>query len=223
MAKSTCSLEYHTESFDTLAETATGVKTGWFSNTTIFTATAPVSQAAFEGHIGTYVIKYNAYKRGGDDQKGAFLLAKADVLGDMDLFNTAVDTRANGDENIITLGGFIPTKVTRSASTLPGIPTVIFGRGEASRILVADCKVVPGAEFYGAVLTTKELTNTAIVEGQLVIALVDTASIVRIDVNKKRKKQFNALIKGTEYYTYFFAGNTAGVSQLSNVQSTICG
>jgi len=223
MAISVCSLEYHTESFDTLSETATGVKTGWFGNTGTFTATAPVTQVIFEGHIATYVTKYNAYKRGGDDQKGPFLLAKADVLSDMDLFSIAVDARANGNEDIIILGGFKPTKVTRSASTVPGIPIVTIGRGEASRIVVAECKVVPGAEFYGALLTTKELTETAIREGQLIIAPADIAFIIRIDMNKQRKKQFNALIKGTEYYTYFFAGNTAGISQLSNVQSTICG
>ncbi len=223
MAKSTCSLEYHTESFDTLAETATGVKNGWFNNTGIFTATTPVTQTVFEGHIATYVLKYNAYKRGGDDQKGPFLLAKGDVLGDMDLFNGAVDTRANGNEDIIILGGFIPTKVTRSASSVPGVPVVTIGRGEASRMLVAECKVVPGAEFYGTLLTTKELTDTAIVEGQLVIAPTEAAYIIRIDINKQRKKQFNALTKGTEYFAYFFAGNTAGVSQLSNVQGTICG
>ncbi len=223
MAKSVCSLEYHTESFETLPDTATGVKTGWFGNTGTFAATAPVTQTVYEGHIATYNLKYSAYKRGGEDQKGPFLLAKADVLSDMDLFSIAVDARANGNEDIIILGGFIPTKVTRTASSVPGVAVVTVGRGEASRMVVAECKVVPGAEFYGALLTTKELANTAIREGQLVIDPADAAFIIRIDVNKKRKKQFNALIKGNEYFVYYFAGNTAGVGQLSNVQGTICG
>ena len=224
MAQSHCSLEYHEESFDTLNDTATGVVKGWFDNSTVFIATAPVTRTVFEAQVSDFVLKYGAYKRGGNDQKGAFLLALGLLMGTMDSFCILVDNRAAGDETIITLGGFKPTKITRTTSTIPGVPVADLQRGESIRTLVSECKVLPGAEFYGAILTTKELTNTMITEGgQLIIAPADFAVIVKIDLKKNRKKTFIGLTTGEVYYIYYFASNVAGVSQLSIVKSMMCG
>ncbi|MBK8659669.1 MAG: fibronectin type III domain-containing protein [Bacteroidetes bacterium] len=55
-------------------------------------------------------------------------------------------------------------------------------------------------------------------EGNMIIE----NAVLRLEVNKGRKKTISNLQPKEEYWFYFYAGNSAGVSALSAPESRIC-
>jgi hypothetical protein len=215
-----CALDYHRTPNPKLANLALGVRDGQFNNPLVF-ITTPVSKVDFEENIKDYSGKYSAFVRGGVGQKGAFLLAKSLLMGNLDSFGVSTDGFALGDEAIILLGGFKPTKGFETAGHTPGLPEVELSRGDSTGELLSECPVVEGAEYYGALLTETKLVGTVINEaGKLIIAPGEI--ILQMDFNKNRKKQFLGLTASKIYFIYYYASNATGVSQLSAVKSIMC-
>lgn len=220
MQESHCSVSYHRIGNGKLENFALGVRDGWFNNTTTFT-TPPITRTVFEGYISDYASKYSAYKHGGTAQKGPFLTAKGVLIGALDSFAVSTDTRAAGDEAIILLGGFVPTKVVEVATVPPDVPVVTVKRGDSTGIIMASCPTVPGATAYGAFICLNPWVSTLIdADGQLVMGPGE--SFIKLDLKKSRKKKFVGMAAGKTYYIYFYASNAAGVSALSEVRSILC-
>ncbi len=136
---------------------------------------------------------------------------------------------------IIEMGGYTPTKTTGSAVNAPATPPgAILSRGVSGQ-LFAEVSKVAEAENYGCILFAQEPLDTESVtfdKGQFIInsgadpaamAAAPRNIVAIIDVTKGRKKQFINLQPGTEYFFYFYATNSGGASQLSEVRSIICG
>ena len=215
-----CSLSYHQTANSKLENFAVGVRDGWFNNPSVFLA-PPETQLIFDGKITAYVNKYSAFKNGGKAQKGPFLTAKTALMTMLDTFAVATDGVALGDEAIILLGGYKPTKGSDSEATVPAQPVVTLKRGTTG-VIKADCVKVAGAVNYGCLLSTLALSGDTKIDdgGQLIIASGDL--IRKMDLNKKRRKQFTGLTPGINYFLYYYASNAAGVSQLSDVKSIMC-
>ena len=91
----------------------------------------------------------------------------------------------------------------------------------------------PGATFYGCILVAGQPLPDGVSlngSGRLIArggkamnALAQHEIFIIIDLNKSRKKHFTGLKKGVDYYFYFYAGNSAGVSQLSEKVELMCG
>ncbi len=225
-----CRVSYHSIKLTALAPFALGVRDGIYNNNPPFTL-PPLTQLIFEGLVTDYSNKYAAYKAH-TETKAEMEIAKGYLMTGLDTMSNYVNTVANGDANIIAQAGFVPTKGSASQQNPPVEPTGVtlnrLGAGE----LVSDCPVVEGAEFYGAVLTQSPIPASIImVNGQIVlndsgvtpsttpIPGPSPSAIGIIDFNKSRRKIFIGLTPGITYYIYYWAGNTAGVSSLSQVVS----
>jgi len=75
--------------------------------------------------------------------------------------------------------------------------------------------VVACGEFYGLVITEGvPLSDVYFNNGQFELGTVNFPLV--IDVTKARKKTVKEMKIGVVYYFYMYAGNTAGVSTLSD-------
>ena len=231
-----CSLNYHHFKFPEIETFAHGVSTGIYSHKPPFDS-PPLSKADFDNLVDAYHKTYEAYKNGGKSQKGDFLIAKTNLFAALDTTANYVDNIANVDADMITLAGYTPTKTGDTKAVTPAVPTgVVITRGVTSELL-AECGAVHGATFCGCIMVAGGPLPSGVAmngAGQLIAVnqkdnsnlnpnANQNAIVVAIDLTKSRKKQFNGLVKGVEYFFYFYAGNTAGISQLSEVQSLMCG
>ena len=237
MRRIKCSLSFHNYRLDTIPVFAGGVRDGIFGNNLVF-ATPPIGLPDVQLLIDTYLNTRYAYKQGGLAQKGPFLTAKDALMEGLDSLAEYVNTVSDGDPNIITLSGFVPTKGSVSDAPPPATPTDIkITRGEDSGELLAECNKISYAVSYVCIMTVNEPLPPDIsinAAGQLYInggpdggqaeasAAPPTLAAI-MDFNTSRKKKFVNLQPGTIYYFAFFAVNAAGVSALSNSEKLMCG
>jgi hypothetical protein len=208
-----------------------------YGNPTEF-ATPPMTQPDLQALIDTYNNARAAYENGGSAQKGPYQAAK-DALNDaLDMLAEYVDTVADGNENIILLSGYKPTKISPSEIPAPTqLNMVTLTRG-ASGELVAECETQSGTVWYGAILTSGEPIPVNVQidgSGQLVLVGDEPATAsatvtsatgnptnVVFDFNPTRKKRFKGLLPGVTYYLTMFASNASGVGSLSIPVSAMC-
>ncbi len=232
MTKIRCKVSaYHYLPLGTLDTPAVAVKTGIFSDPVQF-PTPPITGLAFQGFIDNYVTTFGILESGNFAQRGNFNLANIALTQAMDTLAEYVDEIADGDVNIITNSGFVPTKGTPSLAPAPVIiDTVKITRGNTGQLLV-ECKKQPYVSSYICILTPNEPTpaNMIIVDGQLVLEndngttapLATVAPAAIIDFKKTRKKKFIGLTPGTIYYATMFGINGRGVGDLSEPVSQMC-
>ena len=162
---------------------------------------------------------YLAYKTGGEAQKGPNNIAHKASLKVMDVTADYVDEKAQGDPNIIELGGYNPKSITRVKAVKPSQPTgVVVVRDIADGEMLAYCDSVGDYHKYGCILSDVPLPlgisiNTG---GQIKFPSGMLANVI-IDLNQSRHKKFIGLVSGVVYYFYFYIVNAAGVSTLSAV------
>lgn len=145
---------------------------------------------------------------------------------------------ADGHEDIILISGFVPTKAGDTEPAVPAVPTFKELVRGPSHELFAECNKVTGADYYGCIMVQGQPLPSEVSMnrlGQLVGVSLQNPSppnpfepsngsiIAAIDLNKGRRKHFVGLVKGVEYYFYFYAGNATGVSALSEAQVLMCG
>ena len=176
----------------------------------------PFGPAALQALLDTYTLTYNAYKRGGLDQKEEFLQAKAAVLDAMDDTAAYVDTVAKGDAVLIVNAGFEPTKTVLTPQPAPVQPSqLLVTRSKNRGEVTVECPVVANADYYGLVITEGvPLSGVTLSSGQFELGTVNYPLL--LDVTKARRKTLKDMKPGVMYYFYMYAGNAAGVSTLSD-------
>ena len=230
-------MSFHKSKVNDLPIFAIGVRDGIYLNPDPFDA-PPITELNFQKLIDTYTNKRGAYENGGSAQKGPYQAARQALLDGLDQMAVYVDLVAKGDENIILLGGYVPSKGNRSETPSPVQPTgVSVKRGEASGILIAECENQSVAISYGCIVTVNQPLPANVVlnaNGQLIFSdtepsppagtmALSTALISGlIDFNPGRKKKFKNLIPGLTYYFVFYAANATGVSPFSESKSIMC-
>ena len=207
--------DYKDAAEDKLDSKGSAVQTGLTDHPLVFPL-PPVSPVALGAFLLAYSNKFNAYKRGGLDQKPAFLAAKADLLQALDDNADYVDGIANGSEIIIVSAGYVPTKTTKSPKPAPLKPEGVKAkRGPAIAEILVECPAQKGGLFYGLIICVGvPLVNTNLLNGQL--SLDENNMILGVDLNKSRKKVVLDLAVGTTYYFYMYCGNSNGISPLSD-------
>ena len=214
-----CSMNFHRFTIPNLEIFAGGVKTGIYTNDPPFTS-PPLTEAAFDTLIENYHHTYEEYKNGGKLKKPFFTAAKAALIAGLDSTAEFVDNLPGVDDSIIQMGGFTPVKTVDSASVIPAQPVISkLVRGESYQV-IAECNLVDGAEYYGCIMVEAgPVVNIELTNGKLIFE--NMPQTFGIDINKERKKIFNNLQAGVTYTVYYYAGNTAGVSNLSLPQSVM--
>lgn len=216
MAKPKCARTvYKKASDDQLDTKLLAVVVGLTDHAVDFPA-PPFGPTALQALLDTYTLTYNAYKRGGLDQKEEFLQAKTAVLNAMDDTAGYVDTVAKGDAVLIVNAGFEPTKTVFTPQPAPVQPVqLLVTRSQNRGEVTVECPVVAGAEYYGLVITEGvPLSEVTLSSGRFEFGSFNFPLI--IDVTKPRRKMLKDMKVGVTYYFYMFAGNAAGVSTLSD-------
>lgn len=217
--KPTCSLNYyHRLPDEELDDFATGVRVGLGNNLSLF-PTPPVLPAALQALIDDYEVKRSAYKRGGLDQKPAFEQAKATLVNALDDNAEYVNSIADGNEATIVAGGYVPTSTDTKPAQVPNKPEVRLKRGQAIGQILAECKPIKGAQYFGCIVSEGAPLEGNVLTDNVILLPGGGKGNVGINVAKDRKKVFSGLQPGTTYYFYFYAGNAAGVSALSDMVS----
>ena len=217
-----CSASYHKLVGAELETFGHGVATGIYGNTTTF-ATPPITAANYTALLETYHDDSEAYKNGGKSQKGAYLTSKTNLMNALDTLADYVDELPGVDSDMITLAGYTPTKTGESQAVVPASPVVDSIEQGAAGVLTATCKTVAGAESYGCVVSAGaplDLGALTFTDGR--ISLSNYTGTVSLIVTKGRKKTITNLNPKTEYWFYFFAANSAGVSPLGAGVSKVC-
>lgn len=236
MAKSRSSFAYHRLKLDLIDVFAIGVRDGIFNNPVTFSA-PPVNQTAFQALIDAYVNTRGAYKMGGKAQKPAFEQAKINLMKALDSTADYVTGVANGNELLIILAGFTPTKSNQSTVPPPVQPTGVRLTRSNTGELLSECDNQPVVDTYLAFLTpnapiplnisisgTGQLVVTSGMQGPQGAQGSNTPAQVEfiIDLNKNRKKKFMGLTPGTTYFITYVAINAQGVSPFSASASCMC-
>ncbi len=214
----TCSLSYHKLPDEQLDDFATGVRVGLQNNLALF-PTPPVLPTALQTLIDDYEVKRSAYKRGGLDQKPAFEQAKTALMNALDDNAGYVDSIADGNEATIVAAGYVPTSTESKPAQIPSKPEVRLKRGEAAGQILAECKPIKGAQYFGCIVSEGSPLEGNVLTEEVILLPAGSKSNVGMNVSKDRKKVFSGLQPGTTYYFYFYAGNAAGVSALSDAVS----
>jgi hypothetical protein len=235
MAKIRCSIGYKKLPLDAIDTFAGGVRDGIFGNPIQF-PTSPVLQPAFQACIDDYFNTRSAYKQGGKAQKGPFLLARQKLFTTLDLTAEYVDSVANGNESLILLSGFVPTKGTSTNVPLPPqLVDIELTRGSTGEIF-AQSEPLEVGDTYVCIMTAggpipSDITISG--TGQLTMgdlqqqlagasASVQQVSMAIFDFTRNRKKKFMGLTPGITYWFSFFAINATGVGPLSEPKSIVC-
>jgi len=230
-----CSLGFKKLKVKSIPVFAIGVKDGLYGNTMVFPMPT-IAEPIFIALINTYNDTLGIYEQGGKGQFGAFDSARTALLNALDLNAKYVDTVAVGDENIITLAGYMATKGTRSAAVKPVQATGATAKADETGVIIAECAKQNSASSYGCILVAGSPLPAGINisdAGQLIFTEVDsdnesgnTNTILAntltniftkgaIDFTVSRKKTFSNLTRGVTYYFYFFVINSKGVGKLS--------
>ena len=222
-----CSLSYHQFNPTDLENFGHHVSTGIYTSTPPFTS-PPDTQVIFDGLVSVFHDTYIAYKNGGKDQKGAYMTAHTNLMEALDATAHYVDELPGVNEDMITRAGYTPTKTGDTKAVVPDTPEVEKIDRPAKGTLEPSCKAVHGAEFYGCIILEHPWSEgLGFFAGQVVISNgsdpIPPAISVRLVVTKGRKKTVPDLISGKEYWIYFYAGNSAGISPLSDGVSIVCG
>ena len=214
--KATCSRSYHETAHSDIEAFAISIGTGISTHAATF-PDPPVSRAQLIADATDYQVKYGAYHTGGSAQKGLFLAAKAVIMDDLDRTAGYVDEIADGNVAIISMAGFTPITTAYTSSVVPAAPVGIKVSHGASGSFRLRCGAMKRATYYVCIATEHPLPPGAYLNGTLNTSAL--TGLVVIDMNKGRIKTMSGFTPAIVYYFYFFAGNTAGTSNLSAVMS----
>ena len=178
-----------------------------------------------EAILEAYKNKRSDYKNGGKDQKGDYLIARNNLFDALEELGIYVDSVALGDEVIIILAGYVPTKTTKSEKPLPGKPEPEISLA-GSGSLAITCPVVPTASGYVAILTNRPFVDISVSDKGTVTTTPDPEGspdrFFVINASCSREKIFYGLMPTIRYYVYYFAINTKGAGAISDPVNLVC-
>lgn len=236
-----CSLSFHyikVSEFDTFA---IRVRDGIFNNPLVFIM-PPMTLLAFQALIDTYTNARATYKAGGSAQKPAYMQARANLMAAFDTLSAYVDSVANGNDSVIILSQFVPTKGTASGVPAPTQLSGVVITHPSTGVLEVECGKQDQVTSYICIVTAgAPMPPTLNINeaGQLVIgqSIIPTPSnpsepgrgtnptapfAAVIDFKPNRRKTIYGLTPGTVYYFVFIGTNANGVSQFSTPVAAVC-
>ena len=222
MKKPICKLNFRQFSPTNLDTFGQKVLNGIYNYPVPFTAPA-IAKADYEDAYNAYVSTYLDYEKYGITKKSAYLNAKASFLEVLNTLALYVELVALGDISIIALSGYEPSReVNEPVKPLEKIDNFSAKRTENAGEVQVMINAITG---YGRITYTcfcvegQPIEGLSVVNGQL--RFPAEAPVVFYDNNKTRKKIFNNLTVGRNYFFYVFATNAISVSPLSDYRQVM--
>ncbi|MEC4050649.1 hypothetical protein OX284_014515 [Flavobacterium sp. SUN046] len=217
MKKIRCMLGYRNYGNGKLINLCTKVSNGIYNDSDRF-STPVVPQAEFNTALHNYTDSVGRFENAPKIERSSMEQARNVMIGILDRLRVYVDFLANGDESLINLSGFDPTKGTINKTT----PLVLVDSFEARRtpnlgeveVEIHKDTAVEIAWYFVICSKFSNLTSDTIENGLLDIQ--DSHIGMVINFNNGRIKKFTKLSTGVMYYFYVFAVNSVSVSALSN-------
>ncbi len=222
MKKIKCSLGFRDYSKPNYLDFCTTVENGIYNNSNVFNH-PPLDKDEFSSLFTKYSDAAAQYKIAPSVEKTNFVNAKKAM--DTGLTKTAeyVDVVADGDESIIYLAGFVPTKSTSTKSQpLTEVQIGKTKRGpNVGEITTEGTSVKKNGAISYIVLVSvgAPLPNGVFVNGQL--SVTDATMPIIMDASRSRKKVISNLPPGSTVYVYYSASNPVSVSPIGEPQTVI--
>jgi len=215
--KSYCKLDFHEFGVPKLNALASEVRNGIYANTGVF-ATPPVTLSEYEHAQSVFAIAAADYKKYGITEKVSFVEARNNLIIKLDRMADYVDVLSEGDVSLIALAGFMTRKDRfKRVDSINKIEEFAIKKTNVLGKVIVEIPAIvdKGSVNYGCLcIEGAPLRNTTLINGQFSLA-TDGTEIYQ-DCNKSRKKVFQVLKPGTQYYFYVFASNSISVSPLSD-------
>lgn len=220
-----CSREYHKGTIIEVQDLITEVSTGILAYPLKFPNT-PFTKVESDAVVSEFISCKNAFHNGGKAQEPAWNKAFADGIEFLDKTAEFVDGVAKGDADTITLSGHKPIHVHgRVPAQIPGEVLVITHIKESSRgQIIVESELMGDNVHYGCIMVQGMAlpAGFSIDDKGLIIFPPCTAKIYHSVSNQKRKS-FDGLVTGVDYYIYFYVVNSAGAGHLSTALVINCG
>ena len=224
MKKQVCKLSFRKFKKGILSNFANGVIQGIYTNTSIFVS-PPLVWAVVKQKNTAYSDALADYNALGKTKKTAYLVAREELIADLNQLALYVNSVADSDASIILTAGFEPTaESNQKPPLLEKIESVLVTPSKVSgRVTVAIPSLLDkGVSFYGLILVSgPPLTPSNFTNGFFTITASEGQKIV-MDFNRKRIKVIDGLDSSIEYKGYVFAINSVGVSPLSDAVRVKC-
>ena len=217
MKKIRCRLDFHDYSNRDLIQFCTQVSNGIYNGSTTF-ATPTVTHVLFGAAFTKYANAVARYENAPKIEKTAMETARREMLDVLELLRIYVDQLANGDESLINLSGFVPTKSMVSKSA----PLVVQESFDVRRTTnLGEVEVVIHKQsgydvlWYFAICSSiSDLPPSVVKNG--VFKVPSGSETMLICFANGRTKVFSNLTTGKMYYFYVVAANSISVSPLSS-------
>jgi len=220
-----CSREYHKGTIAEVQKLLKDTSAAILANAARFMSppfTEPEAKAVYDAYTGTR----SDYENGGKDQEPAWHTAYGNGIVFLDKSASYVDGVAQGDADTIILSRFNPVHVNpRVLSTIPGqVQTITHDKESVKGQIIVESEMMGDNVRYGCIMVEGMPLPADFILGKdgTIIFPPCTARIFH-SVSNQKKKTFNNLKTGTDYYIYFYVVNAAGAGPVSNVLIINCG
>ena len=207
--------DYHRMTKPKYSIILTKVCNGVYKNTAKF-ASPPITKVDFLLLVKSYRDVNDEVVAGAADLKPLYKINKKAMTKGLDTVKEYVEGLPNLTEELAKLSGFTLNKQSLSASVIPSVPFFKSLTRKAGGTTKFNFSVVEHAEYYGAILVEgKGLpAGYTFIDGLLDVPGGRNPRILYHTLRQRIKTFYNLTI-GKEYTIYYYAGNRAGVSFLS--------
>ena len=220
-----CSREYHHGAILEIQKLLNDASAAILANAAKF-ASPPFTEAEAKAVIDAYVGTRSDYENGGKDQEPAWNTAYGNGMAFLDKSANYVDGVAKGDADTITLSRFTPTHAHgRIPASIPGqVKTITQDKESVKGEIIVESEKMGDYVRYGCIMVEGMPLPADFIIGKdgTIIFPPCTARIFH-SVSNQKKKTFNNLKTGTDYYIYFYVVNAAGAGPISAVLIINCG
>ena len=208
--------DYHRTAKKNYSKLLTKVCNGVYGHTSDF-VDPPIIEDDFLLLVKTYRDNNDQIEAGNREYKNAYDTSKIKMTAGLDTVKAYVEDLPNLTVVLGNLSGYTVNKQSLSENVVPKTPVfkALVRLGGGTMVFCVDA--VDNAEYYGAFL----IEGSGLPEGSSfangILEMPDgTKQRVFWHTLKQRVKAFYNLTTGKEYTIFYFAGNTAGVSYLSD-------
>ena len=208
--------DYHNTTKPKFNNLLTKVTNGVYGHVSEFPAPT-ITAANFKLRVDAYREANNQLEAGGHDFKADFEIRKTEMIVDLDTVKKYVVELPGFSVDLGNLSGYTVNKQGISSGVAPGQPVFRLLTRLGSGTHSFDFNPVDGAEYYGTYLIEGDgMPEGAVFSNGILDIPAGTTVRILHNCSKQKMKIYDNLTIGKTYTIFSYAGNSAGVSILSD-------